>query len=93
VEKGALNTRGPAARCGRRARVRVRIGGRGGGAEEGNGGGRRRARRNDRTEEVVEEGERRQRERAAASMAASPEARGDNLGARGFGNFQVAGLS
>jgi hypothetical protein len=92
VENGEVKKRGPAARCGRRAQVRVRSGGRGGGAEGRGGEGRGRALRRDRT--VVEEDERRRRERAAASMAASPEVRGltANQESRGFGNFRVVGF-
>jgi len=72
VEKEAAESPWIAARCGRKARVRVRRGGRGDGSEGGDGGWCRRTRRRARTEDE-EEVERRRRERAAASMVASPE--------------------
>jgi hypothetical protein len=65
-----VENRWAAARCGRRARVRVRSGGRGGGAAGGGVEGCWRTRRRERTEE---EEERRRRDGEAASMVASPE--------------------
>jgi len=76
-EKEAVEKRWAAARCGRRARVRVRRGGRGGGAAGGGVGGCWKTRRRERTEE---EEERRRRDREAASMVASPEGRAERKG-------------
>jgi len=81
-EEAAVENRWEAARCGRRARVRVRRGGRGGGAAGGDVGGCWRTRRRERTEE---EEERRRRDREAASMVASPQGEPSRKGQQDLG--------